>query len=203
MIRDDGATVMLDGGRRLWTGSRCEGNGVGRRAGQSPRGWRPLPCEREPIWERWPTTRCRRPKPVASPWQCRMDRPSYPPTAGRSGIFSTNPFSWAVPAGEEMPVVYDIATTAVAGNKILLAKKRGDPTIPEGWANDVHGRPTTDTETASAQNLCWFGGYKGFGIALLVEVLSGDSALVAVSATPSRPNASWSATADWPRVGCS
>lgn len=96
-----------------------------------------------------------------------------PPYGGRSGIFSTNPFSWAVPAGEELPVVYDIATTAVAGNKILLAKKRGDPTIPEGWANDEQGRPTTDTETASAQNLCWFGGYKGFGIALMVEVLSG------------------------------
>ena len=70
-------------------------------------------------------------------------------------------------------MVYDIATTAVAGNKILLAKKRGDPTIPEGWANDEMGRPTTDTASASAQNLCWFGGYKGFGIALMVEVLSG------------------------------
>lgn len=96
-----------------------------------------------------------------------------PPYGGRSGIFSTNPFSWAVPAGKELPVVYDIATTAVAGNKILLAKKRGDPTIPEGWANDDLGRPTTDTAAASAQNLCWFGGYKGFGIALMVEVLSG------------------------------
>ena len=96
-----------------------------------------------------------------------------PPYGGRSGIFSTNPFSWAVPAGEELPVVYDIATTAVAGNKILLAKKRGDPSIPEGWANDEVGRPTTDTKAASAQNLCWFGGYKGFGIALMVEVLSG------------------------------
>ncbi|MCY4194481.1 MAG: Ldh family oxidoreductase [bacterium] len=96
-----------------------------------------------------------------------------PPYGGRSGIFSTNPFSWAAPAGEELPVVYDIATTAVAGNKILLAKKRGDPTIPEGWANDDRGRPTTDTAAASAQNLCWFGGYKGFGLALMVEVLSG------------------------------
>ncbi len=96
-----------------------------------------------------------------------------PPFGGRTGIFSTNPFSWAAPAGKELPVVYDIATTAVAGNKILLAKKRGDPTIPEGWANDEMGRPTTDTASASAQNLCWFGGYKGFGIALMVEVLSG------------------------------
>ncbi|WP_419918593.1 Ldh family oxidoreductase [Candidatus Poriferisocius sp.] len=96
-----------------------------------------------------------------------------PPYGGRAGIFSTNPFSWAAPAGEELPVVYDIATTTVAGNKILLAKNRGDPTIPEGWANDEQGNPTTDTVAASAQNLCWFGGYKGFGVAMMVEVLSG------------------------------
>ncbi|MCB0997534.1 MAG: Ldh family oxidoreductase, partial [Acidimicrobiales bacterium] len=96
-----------------------------------------------------------------------------PPYGGRSGIFSTNPFSYAVPAGEEHPIVYDIATTAVAGNKILLAKKRGDATIPEGWACDEMGRPTTDTQAASTFNLQWFGGYKGFGIAMLVELLAG------------------------------
>ena len=72
-----------------------------------------------------------------------------PPFGATTPLFSTNPFSYAVPTGEEPSVVFDIATTAVAGNKLLLAKKRGDPTIPEGWANDEHGRPTTDTERAS------------------------------------------------------
>lgn len=96
-----------------------------------------------------------------------------PPFGGRSGIFSTNPFSYAVPTAEERPIVYDIATTAVAGNKILLAKKRGDATIPDGWACDESGRPTTDTQAASTFNLQWFGGYKGFGIAMLVELLAG------------------------------
>ena len=61
----------------------------------------------------------------------------------------------------------------VAGNKVLLAKKRGDPTIPEGWANDDQGRPTTDTAAASTRHLQWFGGYKGFGIAFMVDALAG------------------------------
>jgi LDH2 family malate/lactate/ureidoglycolate dehydrogenase len=96
-----------------------------------------------------------------------------PPYGGITGMFSTNPFSYAFPANEEAPVVFDIATTTVAGNKILLAKKRGDPEIPPGWAGDVHGRPTTDTAAASIDHLQWFGGHKGYGIALFVEVMAG------------------------------
>ncbi len=96
-----------------------------------------------------------------------------PPFGGITPLFSTNPLSYAVPAATEPTIVYDIATTAVAGNKILLAKKRGDATIPEGWANDERGRPTTDTAAASVFNLQWFGGHKGFGLGLLVELLGG------------------------------
>jgi LDH2 family malate/lactate/ureidoglycolate dehydrogenase len=96
-----------------------------------------------------------------------------PPFGGLQGIFSTNPFSYGVPTVTHPPIVYDIATTAVAGNKVLLAKKRGDASIPEGWANDAEGRPTTDTAAASVDHLQWFGGYKGFGMGLLVEVLGG------------------------------
>jgi LDH2 family malate/lactate/ureidoglycolate dehydrogenase len=95
-----------------------------------------------------------------------------PAFGGITPLFSTNPFSYAVPAGEEAPIVFDIATTAVAGNKLLLARKRGGP-IPEGWASDEHGVPTTDPEKASLQRLQWFGGHKGFGIAMLVEILAG------------------------------
>jgi LDH2 family malate/lactate/ureidoglycolate dehydrogenase len=88
-------------------------------------------------------------------------------------MFSTNPFSYAVPTGRHPTVVYDIATTAVAGNRLLLAKRRGDTTIPEGWACDEQGRPTTDTEAASVWNLQWFGGHKGYGLGFFVEVLAG------------------------------
>jgi taurine dioxygenase len=71
-----------------------------------------------------------------------------PAFGGITPLFSTNPFSYAVPAGEEAPIVYDVATTAVAGNKLLLARKRGE-SIPEGWATDDDGVPTTDPERAS------------------------------------------------------
>lgn len=96
-----------------------------------------------------------------------------PPYGGVTGMFSTNPFSYAIPTQTAEPVVFDIATTAVAGNQILLAKKRGDAEIPPGWANDQHGRPTTDAGAASMDHLQWFGGHKGYGIAFLVEVLGG------------------------------
>ncbi len=96
-----------------------------------------------------------------------------PPFGGTTGLFSTNPFSYAVPAGDHPDVVYDIATTAAAGNKILLARKRGDESIPQGWANDEHGHPTTDPQQAAISQLQWFGGHKGFGIGFLVEIMAG------------------------------
>ena len=99
--------------------------------------------------------------------------PFVPPFGSVDGVFSTNPMSYAVPAGAEPMLVLDMATTAVAGNRVLLAQKRGDATIPEGWANDAQGRPTTDPAQASVKHLQWFGGYKGYGIALLIEVLAG------------------------------
>ena len=99
--------------------------------------------------------------------------PFVPPFGSVTGIFSTNPMSYAVPAGEEPTLVLDMATTAVAGNRVLLAQKRGDAEIPAGWANDDRGRPTTDPARASVRHLQWFGGYKGYGIALLIEILAG------------------------------
>jgi LDH2 family malate/lactate/ureidoglycolate dehydrogenase len=105
---------------------------------------------------------------------CWQNGPTIvPPFGGITPLFSTNPVSYGIPTGEEPTIVYDVATTTVAGNKVLLAKRRGDATIPEGWANDERGRPTTDTEAASVFNLQWFGGHKGFGLAFLVEVLAG------------------------------
>lgn len=105
---------------------------------------------------------------------CVQNGPTFvPPYGGVDALFSTNPISYAVPTATEPTVVYDVATTAVAGNKLLLARKRGDATIPAGWANDENGVPTTDPAAASVRHLQWFGGHKGFGIAFLVEVLAG------------------------------
>jgi LDH2 family malate/lactate/ureidoglycolate dehydrogenase len=98
--------------------------------------------------------------------------PMIPPFGGVTGTFSTNPFSYAAPGREEPPIVLDMATTTVAGNKLILARKRGDKSIPEGWAVDEQGRPTTDPFAAARGHQQWAGGYKGYGIALLVEVLA-------------------------------
>jgi LDH2 family malate/lactate/ureidoglycolate dehydrogenase len=96
-----------------------------------------------------------------------------PPYGGTTGFFSTNPFSYAVPAATNPPIVYDVATTAAAGNKIVLARKRGDTSIPAGWANDEDGIPTTDPQAASVYQLQWMAGHKGFGLAMLVEIMGG------------------------------
>jgi len=95
-----------------------------------------------------------------------------PPYGGLTGVFSTNPFSFAAPANKERTVVLDMATTAVAGNKIILYRKKNQP-IPDGWATDERGKPTNDPHVASLEHLQWFGGYKGFGIAMMVEIMSG------------------------------
>jgi LDH2 family malate/lactate/ureidoglycolate dehydrogenase len=123
-----------------------------------------------------------------------------PPFGGLDGMFSTNPFSYAVPGGEEGPVVFDIATTAVAGNKILVARTRGDAEIPAGWAHDDDGYPTTDPLKASIRQLQWFGGHKGYGLGLMVELMAG---LLADSCYGRTENTS-SGLAGWDRVakGC-
>lgn len=105
---------------------------------------------------------------------CVQNGPTVvPPYGGVTPMFSTNPISYAFPTERHPTIVFDIATTAVAGNRLLLAKKRGDASIPEGWAGDEQGRPTTDTTAASVWNLQWFGGHKGYGLGLFVELLAG------------------------------
>src|SRR5436309_2561297 len=71
------------------------------------------------------------------------------------------------------PIVLDMATSIVAGGKLRLALKKGKP-IPPDWALDRHGVPTTDPDEAIFHGfLQWAGGYKGFGLATVVEVLGG------------------------------
>lgn len=96
-----------------------------------------------------------------------------PPFGGKTPTLATNPFSVAFPAGKEEPIVLDMATSVVAGGKLRLAAKKGLP-IPGEWALDRHGVPTTDPNEAIFHGfLQWAGGYKGFGLATMVEVLGG------------------------------
>jgi LDH2 family malate/lactate/ureidoglycolate dehydrogenase len=95
------------------------------------------------------------------------------PWGGRQPYFGTNPICVAVPAGRERPVIYDGATSVVAVGKMVLAAKKGER-IPPTWAVDQSGLPTTDPRVAvAAGNLLPMGGYKGYGFALMVDVLSG------------------------------
>ncbi len=118
--------------------------------------------------------------------------PAVLPTFGQERRLGTNAISFAVPAGKEPPYVLDMATSTVAVGKLELARRRGEP-IPLGWAVDKHGAGTTDP------NDYWDGGallplgstpelssYKGYGLGMLVDILSGVLSGVGFGAALSR-----------------
>ncbi|MCL4535325.1 MAG: Ldh family oxidoreductase [Bacteroidetes bacterium] len=95
-----------------------------------------------------------------------------PPWGGRQPMFGTNPLSIAFPGDKEGSVVLDMATTTVARGRIVLYDKQNIPLDP-GWAFDAAGRPTTDPHEAMKGLLQPLGGYKGYGLALAVDLLTG------------------------------
>jgi LDH2 family malate/lactate/ureidoglycolate dehydrogenase len=95
------------------------------------------------------------------------------PTGGAGQLIGNNPLSIAVPTGIGYPVVLDMAMSVVAAGKLFNAMKAGE-SIPEGWALDDMGRSTTNpADLYSGGTLLPVGGYKGYGLALMVEVLAG------------------------------
>lgn len=98
--------------------------------------------------------------------------PAMAPWGGREKVFGANPWSLAAPAGRYGEVVMDISNTAVARGKIYAARERGTE-IPEGWAMDASGRPTTDPVEAAAGLLMPMGAHKGYAISFMVDMLAG------------------------------
>ena len=98
--------------------------------------------------------------------------PSMAPWGGRSKVLGNNPWSIAAPAGKRAPMILDLANTAVARGKVYLARQRGEP-IPEGWALDADGRPTTDAQAAIDGIILPMAGHKGYAITVMMDVLSG------------------------------
>lgn len=98
--------------------------------------------------------------------------PAMPPWGGRSKAVGTNPWSWAAPAGLFPPMVLDVANTSVARGKIYLARQNGVQ-IPLGWALDAEGHPTTDPVDALGGVTLPMAGHKGYGIAVMMDMLSG------------------------------
>lgn len=126
------------------------------------------------------------------------------PTFGKKRLFGTNPISVAVPAGEERPYVLDMATSTVPRGK-LEVYDRLDKEMPIGWATDSDGNPTQDAglalEGLASKEVLGgllplggageiFSGHKGYGLALLVEILCGvlAGAAYASHVYPAGPN---------------
>ena len=97
---------------------------------------------------------------------------SIAPSGGYAPVVGTNPFALAVPDGEGgSAMVLDQSASVVAKSEIML-RARSDEPIDPGWALDAQGRPTTDASLALKGSMMPAGGYKGFGVGLLVEVLA-------------------------------
>ncbi len=93
--------------------------------------------------------------------------PIVPPWQGKEGRVGTNPICVALPG----PWLLDMATTTVAAGKVFKAFLNGQPEIPAGWAFNSEGVPTTNTQDAYKGMLMPLGGYKGSGLAMMVEIL--------------------------------
>jgi LDH2 family malate/lactate/ureidoglycolate dehydrogenase len=94
------------------------------------------------------------------------------PTGGAETRLGNNPLGFGVPRPGGNPVILDMAMSVVARGKIRAALQKGQ-SIPESWATDRDGKTTTDPKAALDGFLLPFGGYKGYGLALIVDLLAG------------------------------
>ena len=99
--------------------------------------------------------------------------PGMPPWGGIKPLLGTNPLAFAAPGPDAgaPPVVVDMATTVVARGNIIMAARQ-QQAIPEGWAIDAAGNPTTDAQAALGGSVLPMAGAKGFALAVMVEMLA-------------------------------
>ena len=97
--------------------------------------------------------------------------PTMAPWGGTERILGINPVAFAIPAEEECPIVYDASFAGSSHGKIRIHRQKG-LSLPEGWALDREGRPTTDPAAAVDGLLMPIGGFKGAGLALIMGILS-------------------------------
>jgi (2R)-3-sulfolactate dehydrogenase (NADP+) len=94
------------------------------------------------------------------------------PWGGNRAVFGTNPIAFACPrAAGAPPLVIDLGLSKVARGKVMVAAQRGEA-IPEGWATDAEGRPTTDAKAALRGTMLPMGEAKGAALVLMVEILA-------------------------------
>ena len=97
--------------------------------------------------------------------------PVVAPHGGLEKVLGTNPLTLGAPSAGEWPLTADLATSNGAYGKVIAARNEGRP-LPEGWAVDAQGRPTTDPVAAAEGSMIPFGGHKGSAVAVLVEAFS-------------------------------
>ena len=95
-----------------------------------------------------------------------------PPWGGIDMLLSTNPIAAAIPTREETPIVLDMATTVAAYGKVKAKAQKGE-LMPEGWMIDKNGAPLLDPKKSEEGFLLPIGGYKGYGLSLVVGLLAG------------------------------
>jgi (2R)-3-sulfolactate dehydrogenase (NADP+) len=93
------------------------------------------------------------------------------PWGGATAVFGTNPIAFACPLPDAAPIVVDLSLSKVARGNILAARQKGER-IPEGWALDAAGKPTTDPAAALGGTMLPLGDAKGTALALMVELLA-------------------------------
>ena len=93
------------------------------------------------------------------------------PHGGREPRLGNAPFAYAIPRRTGDPIVLDMASSQVARGRVRMHADRGDP-IPEGWAIDERGVPTRDAAAAMRGSMVPMAGYKGYGIALVTEIMA-------------------------------
>ncbi|HZP06280.1 MAG TPA: Ldh family oxidoreductase [Terracidiphilus sp.] len=98
--------------------------------------------------------------------------PAMSPTGGYEAFFGTNPIAASFPTGKGFPVKIDLATSTVARGNIIAAQKK-KASIPEDWALDLDGNPTTDASEALLGTVLTMAGHKGYALAMMVELFSG------------------------------
>lgn len=94
------------------------------------------------------------------------------PIGGKDKLFGTNPLSVVIPTGDDEPIIIDMATSKVAKSRFLQMKREGKP-LGEGWALDKEGKPTIDPDEGIQGLVCPMEGFKGYGLALIIDVLAG------------------------------
>ncbi len=96
---------------------------------------------------------------------------AIPPWGGTKALFGTNPIAFSTPRENEAPLVIDMSLSKVARGKVMVANQQNEK-IPEGWAIDSEGKPTTDPKKALAGAMLPIGDAKGSALALMVEILA-------------------------------